>query len=108
MSAVITTPLFAKVCAVINDAHLIAWDGCHKIYLAMDAIEADWFRIHYEEYLVEATEGPGVMLATLGQWWEDSCSLRFISAVAHNEADPNEGFTSLIGQFDDTDEEDGQ
>jgi hypothetical protein len=38
------------------------------------------------------------MLATLEKWYEDSCPLKFISAVETNEADPNEGFTSLIPQ----------
>ena len=25
-------------------AHLVAFDGCHKIYLAMDEEQAEWFR----------------------------------------------------------------
>lgn len=80
----------------IGDALLIAWDGCHKIYLAMDEIEAAWFRAEYP-HIVTGT--PDEMLATLHQWFDDSCSLRLISAVAHNAADPNAGFTQLIRQF---------
>ena len=102
MSAVIDTELFDKVCEAVHDARLIAWDGCHKIYLAMDAIEADWFGREYPHVLIGT---PEAMLATLGEWWDNSCALRFISAVSHNEADPNAGFVHLIDQFADEDED---
>lgn len=94
--------LFEPVEVAVNDALLIAFDGCHKIYLAMDEIEAEWFRENYE-IVVEDT--PEVMLATLREWYEDSCFLRFISAVEHNEENPNAGFTHLIEQGWDTDED---
>lgn len=97
------TDLFSKVRDAINDAHLIAWDGCHKIYLALDEVEANWFRDNYE-HIVE--ESPGFMLTMLGKWWDESCGLRFISGVRHNEADPNAGFVTLIGQGEDSDDED--
>jgi hypothetical protein len=53
------------------------------------------------------------MLKTIHGWWDESCSLRFVNAVWHNEADPNAGFVSLISQMaeveddasDDEDEE---
>ena len=32
------------------------------------------------------------------EWYENSCGLRFISAVHTNHADPNAGFIDLIGQ----------
>jgi hypothetical protein len=76
-------------------AKCIAFDGCHKIYLALDETQAQWFRENYEH---TQTAYPDVMLATLEKWYEDSCPLKFISAVETNEADPNEGFTSLIPQ----------
>jgi hypothetical protein len=97
------TDLFSKVRDHINDAHLIAWDGCHKIYLALDEVEADWLRENYE-HIVE--ESPEFMLVMLGEWWDESCPLRFISGVRHNEADPNAGFVTLIEQFEDSDDED--
>jgi hypothetical protein len=46
------------------------------------------------------------MLVMLGEWWDESCPLRFISGVRHNEADPNAGFVTLIEQFEDSDDED--
>jgi hypothetical protein len=81
-----------------RDARLIAWDTCHKIYVAVSDEQADWFRTHY--HTVEGT--PEDMLATLHKWWDESCWLRFISAVGGTEADPE--FTDLISQFDDEDE----
>ena len=90
----------------IDDAFLIAWDGCHKIYLAMDATEADWFRDEYP-FVVEDTAQ--AMLAKLNAWYVNSCGLRFIQAVYHNEADPIAGFVRLLSQLagdEDEDEED--
>lgn len=94
------TRLFVPVVNAIGNAHLVAYDGCHKIYLAMDEIEADWFRENYE-FIVEAT--PDEMLAAVADWWDASCGLRFVSAVTHNEENPNDGFVSLISQFADID-----
>lgn len=91
------TPLFDKVWDVIDDGQLIAWDGCHKIYLALDDIEAEWFRANYE-WTLEGTADE--LVAALGEAWENSCSLRFISAVEHQD-DADSKFTTLIGQFDD-------
>lgn len=97
--------LFAKVNDAIEDAHLVAFDGCHKIYLAMDEIEAKWFRENYE---ITVEGGADRMLEAVLQWWEDSCSLRFVSGVYHNEANPNAGFIDLIPQFADEDEEEDE
>ncbi len=92
----------------IQDAVLVAFDGCHKIYLAMDETEAAFFREHYQPAVVESD--PAEMLDHLSDWWDGSCALRFISAVWHNENDPNAGFVSLISQcatlFGEDEEED--
>ena len=96
------SPLFDKVVDAIVDAHLIAFDGCHKIYLAMDEIEAEWFRENYE---ITFFGTPDEMLDTLYGWWNDSCWLKFVQAVSHDEFDPNAGFESLIDQGAEDDEE---
>ena len=99
-------------------AHLIAFDGCHKIYLAMDEHEAQWFRENYNGTDCDDrnfTGTPQQMLEKLKEWYEGSCSLRFIQSVERNEKDPNAGFKSLIpqgasdddGWYDDEDEEEG-
>jgi hypothetical protein len=82
----------------VQDAVLIAFDECHKIYLAMDEQEAQFFRENYQPAVVEGAS-PEAMLETLREWWDESCSLRFVSAVWSNESDPNAGFVSLISQF---------
>ena len=95
---------------VLPDAHLIAWDKCHKIYLALDETEAEWFR--NSGYTV--VEGdPDVLLATLHKWYDESCWLRFINGVRHDAVDPNAGFVDLIPQgaeeeHDEDDDEDDE
>jgi hypothetical protein len=98
----------------LSYAHLIAFDGCHKIYVALDEHEAKWFKDNYngtscDDRTFEGTEH--AMLEKLREWWDESCGLRFISGVSHNEEDPNYGFVTLIPQgasdeVDDDDEED--
>jgi hypothetical protein len=92
--------LWSDVEAHIDEAILIAWDGCHKIYLALDQREANWFRSSYP-YIVEDTSE--AMLATLMDWYDNSCGLKFVSGVRYNADDPNAGFISLIEQFDQRD-----
>ena len=85
----------------MSEALLVAFDGCHKIYLAMDTEQAVWFAENYDGD--GRTEGcfvgtPQAMLERLKMWWNGSCGLRFISAVSTNEEDPNMGFEDLIPQ----------
>jgi hypothetical protein len=94
--------LLPKVREAMEGAQLVAWDGCHKIYLAMDPIEGAWFLENYE-YTFQGTAQ--AMYETVVDWYESSCSLRFVSAVRHNADDPNEGFTHLISQFEDYEDE---
>lgn len=97
----------------MENAHLVAFDGCHKIYLAMDEEQAEWFRKNYngkdctDMNFAAPTK---VMLEKVREWYENSCSLRFISAVSTNHEDPNAGFVSLIPQgadevYEDEDED---
>jgi hypothetical protein len=95
-----TTQGWVAVRLATHGAHGIAWDGCHKIYLAMDETEADWFMDNYENFTAGT---PEAMYATIKGWYEDSCGLRFVSAVYHNEEDPNAGFIHLIPQFSEED-----
>lgn len=100
----------------IPHADSIAFDGCHKIYVLLDAeqtaamssygygdnTDADGSRLYTSSEMT-----PEAMLATLHEWFEQSCGLRFISAVATVSGNPNEGFTGLIEQFElDEDEDD--
>lgn len=103
----------------IQYAELIAFDGCHKIYLAMDVEQAEWFRNNYNEKECSTscnfTGSTQEMLTKIKHWWDDSCGLRFISAVETNHENPNAGFKSLIpqgasdveGSWDDDEDEEG-
>ena len=87
----------AEVCG----AKAIAFDGCHKIYLAMDNEQTDLFREYgYGDdptFLIAV--GPvDQAMETLREWFDQSCGLRFISSVRTVEGDPNKGFTQLIAQ----------
>lgn len=80
----------------IQHALLVAFDGCHKIYLAMDEYEEKWFRDSYP-HIVDGS--PDDMFITTQRWFDESCALRLVSAVYRVEEDPNKGYKQLIRQF---------
>lgn len=92
----------------------IAFDGCHKIYILMDDEEVAQMKSYgYGQdddgsvlVTIEPDQPMEAYFALVQGWFEDSCGLRFIYAVRTNKTNPNDGFTTLIGQFDDEDEED--
>ena len=85
----------------VSEAKAIAFDTCHKIYLLMDNEQVDLMRGYgYDPLITKEDATPDVMLATLQEWYEDSCGLRFIDAVSTNHENPNAGFETLIGQGD--------
>lgn len=89
-----------------KEAKAIAWDTCHKIYLAMDDEQVDLFREYeYDPLILADDTTPDVLYAYLREWYESSCSLRFIDAVHTNTADPNAGFVDLVPQFDDDEQQ---
>ena len=93
---------FREVRAVMEYAKLVAFDGCHKIYAAMDDEQAAWFQNNYPHWFRGT---PEEMTKKLRGWFEESCSLRFIQTVTTSWPDANEGFVSLIDQLDSFDDE---
>ena len=91
--------LWDDVRDAVNEAKGMYWDGCHKIYLAMDDEQVQ----QQAEYGYDYYE-PDFDL--LKEWFEQSCSLKFVQAVSYNEKDPNAGYESLIPQFAFEEEED--
>jgi hypothetical protein len=92
---------FDKVEEYLEDAKAIAWDTCHKIYVLMDDEQVQEMReLEYDPLITKDEMSSIEMLETIKGWFEQSCGLRFVSAVETNHDDPNLGFTSLIGQFD--------
>jgi hypothetical protein len=74
-------------------AFLIAWDTCHKIYIALDEVEAKWFSDNYDEVFQGDSEE---MLEKLWEWYSDSCGLRFVEAIEGD--DEGTKFTTVIAQ----------
>jgi hypothetical protein len=98
---------FKWVKEAVKTAKLVAYDECHKIYIAMDEASAeelerggytthrsDYFLTKYPPVLV-----PTAMLNTVKRWYRMSCGLRFVQSVS-NSIDPNQGFKDLIPQFE--------
>jgi hypothetical protein len=69
----------------------------------MDEAEADWFRANYNS-IVEGT--PDELVAAVSKWYDESCFLRFVTAVKTNLVDPNAGYATLIPQGAEEDDED--
>jgi len=98
---------FSLVYDAISNAKGIAWDTCHKIYILMDDAQVAKMREYEYDPLITSDEmSDGEMFDTVKTWYEDSCGLRFIDAVSTVDGDPNEGFETLIPQFEDEYEED--
>lgn len=91
----------------VGDAKAIAWDTCHKIYVLMDDAQVEAMRGYGygdendpDSLITKDQMTNQQMLDKVKEWYENSCSLRFVSAVETVEEgkDPNEGFTDLIEQ----------
>jgi hypothetical protein len=81
----------------------IAWDTCHKIYVLMDSEQVEQMRVlgYGEEedpdsLITSSKQTPRQMSATISKWFRDSCSLRFIHAVA--TAPDGEEFFGIVPQ----------
>jgi hypothetical protein len=86
----------------LENAKGIGWDGCHKIYILMDDNQMNKMEEYGYDPLISSNQfTPNEMFETIQNWWDQSCGLRFISAVSTNEINPNLGFESLITQFED-------
>ena len=72
-----------QIAPFFRQAVLVAWDGCHKIYLALDEQEADWFEQSdgYETFRSDTNR----MVSKVRSWYKNSCELRFVSAVSEHD-----------------------
>lgn len=92
--------------SALAKATAISFDGCHKIYVLLDDHQADYQAALDYPFMVFASETTRPeMLATLKEWFDASCGLRFISAVRTVGGDPNDGFDDLIPQGADWDDQ---
>jgi hypothetical protein len=89
----------------ISKAEGIAWDTCHKIYLLMDNEQVELMRGYgYDPLITTDQMSTDEMFEVVEDWYESSCSLRFIEAVSTNHINPNAGFETLSPQFEDQEE----
>jgi hypothetical protein len=89
----------------ISKAKGIAWDTCHKIYILMDSEQVELMRGYGYDPLITADQmSADEMFEVVEDWYESSCSLRFIDAVSTNHINPNAGFETLSPQFEDQEE----
>jgi hypothetical protein len=99
---------------VLPHAKAIAFDGCHKIYVLMDNDQVEkmtgyGYGVDEGSYLLTADKmSKREMADTLETWYQESCGLRFINAVSTVDGDPNEGFTDLIAQGADWEEDEDE
>ena len=85
----------------INNAKAIAWDTCHKIYILMDSEQVDLMKGYgYDSLITTDQMSADEMFLLVEDWYDSSCSLRFIDAVSTNHINPNAGFETLVSQFD--------
>ena len=72
----------ARLRKACTSAELIAWDGCHKIYLAMDPASAKVF----DDYDIVVTRDEGEdFFEIINEWYEQSCMLKFVDSITNVE-----------------------
>ena len=74
---------------MLHNAKAMHYDGCHKIYLSMDEGQVEQMRGYGYTVVPPA-------IGLLRKWYDDSCALRFVSAVF--SPGDNDNFVSLIPQ----------
>ena len=92
----IPTEWLGPIEEAVSNGVLVAWDGCHKMYVAMDPESGDDFRALEYPHIVQSDFD--TMMNTLHDWWDESCPLRFIQSMS-NGGDDYADFRNLIEQF---------
>ncbi len=84
-----------EVYAALEGAVSITWEGCHKIYICMDQESHD----HLVSCDYEMTPVTDKVEAhnQLYEWFDASCSLRFIDAIECN-SDGKKTYRDVIPQ----------
>jgi len=82
-----------------STAVLVAYDDCHKIYIAMDADEGRWYTDNkWTTFIGE----PKDMTRQVIKWYESSCGLEYVDATStgqnSTESDHYSDFHSVIPQ----------
>lgn len=85
--------------SALENAEGIAFDGCHKIYVLLDYRQVRLMR-EYEYAHIETSDmrTEEEMLATLKEWFEKSCALRFVQSVESGYENADDMYDTLIEQ----------
>ena len=84
----------------LESAKGIGWDTCHKIYILMDDDQMEVMQNYGYDPLISSNQfTPNQMFKIIQKWWDQSCGLKFISAVSTSEMCPI--FETLIAQGED-------
>lgn len=87
----------------------MAWDGCHKIYILMDDKQYSMQSLYgYGDgsdaskllRIRQTPQGREEALATLEEWYETSCGLRFVNTVTSRPGHLTEAYEALVEQFE--------
>lgn len=83
----------------VKQAHSIAWDGCHKIYLLLDERQTDLMVTYGYTHLIR-TEGRkrGEILDQIMQWYKESCPLKLVDAVRSSASHSDDEFICVVPQ----------
>lgn len=81
------------VAEATQTASLVAFDTCHKIYIAMDEGEAKY----YIDHKWKTFRGPAdAMTEQVCEWYESSCGLEFVDATSTSkESTESEHFSDF-------------
>ncbi len=83
---------------LVQSAHSIAWDGCHKIYIQQDSDQTDKVKNYGYDYLWTKDQmDSDSMVNTIYQWWRQSCPLRLVDSVATGDHS-TDLFTTVVPQ----------
>lgn len=91
-----------RVSPVLPEVQAIIWDGCHKIYLALDEEQAEQFQREGWTKFIRITnqiQEASFVVDTLTQWVQESCGLEFIESVRTVPGKRDE-YRHIIGQFE--------
>ena len=101
-----TKEIYWKVREYTDEAKGIAFDTCHKIYVLMDNEQVELMRSYgYGEDDPNAIAtsdqlDPAEMATVVTTWFDKSCSLKFITAVSSDKRFGDDGWLSIISQFE--------
>lgn len=87
----------ANLEAFVYQAYSVSWDGCHKLYLNMDAYQHDKMINDLGYDLTIVSNNPRITLEKVEEWYNDSCGLKFIDAVFSTDEDTDK-FVTVIAQ----------